>query len=406
MTERDDAQLLEAEDSLATLHISKPTTTDEPPEPNPWQDSTHNILEVSVLANNTLEGMKKSSDVSALDPSTAKGLAAELVAVPDEEGESRQEILQEFDPLANHEEKAAKTAWESSDSNPPSIAPVAHPVADAPPPPAPTTHAIDLSHPSSPSLPSFPSLAALARTFALPLTSRQRPRSLDTATAVPSPATLSSFASQQQQQPRAIQPASDSGRSTPTRIGKANDGDPLQFDFQKFLDQMKLKSAEPVAKYLRSFLSNFAKRTFTVNDQVKLINDFLVFISAKMHETDLWRSASDAEFENAMEGMEKLVMNRLYDFTFTPQVIRMIPPRPVTTDDLERDRVLSQRIALFRWIEAKHLDIPEEHGSEGFLMFAQQELLKINHYKAPRDKLICILNCCKVIFGLLSSRLS
>ncbi len=296
MTERDDAQLLEAEDSLATLHISKPTTTDEPPEPNPWQDSTQNILEVSVLANNTLEGMKKSSDVSALDPSTAKGLAAELVAVPDEEGESRQEILQEFDPLANHEEKAAKTAWESSDSNPPSIAPVAHPVADAPPPPAPTTHAIDLSHPSSPSLPSFPSLAALARTFALPLTSRQRPRSLDTATAVPSPATLSSFASQQQQQPRAIQPASDSGRSTPTRIGKANDGDPLQFDFQKFLDQMKLKSAEPVAKYLRSyvstieyvssfahnphylrsFLSNFAKRTFTVNDQVKLINDFLV----------------------------------------------------------------------------------------------------------------------------------
>jgi hypothetical protein len=27
------------------------------------------------------------------------------------------------------------------------------------------------------------------------------------------------------------------------------------------------------------------------------------------------------------------------------------------------------------------------------------ELLKVNHYKAPRDKLICVLNCCKVIFG-------
>jgi hypothetical protein len=27
------------------------------------------------------------------------------------------------------------------------------------------------------------------------------------------------------------------------------------------------------------------------------------------------------------------------------------------------------------------------------------ELLKINHYKAPRDKMICVLNCCKVIFG-------
>jgi hypothetical protein len=50
----------------------------------------------------------------------------------------------------------------------------------------------------------------------------------------------------------------------------------------------------------------------------------------------------------------------------------MIPRRPVTTDDLERDRILSQRIALFGWIEEKHLDIPEGEGSKGFLMFAQQ----------------------------------
>lgn len=32
-----------------------------------------------------------------------------------------------------------------------------------------------------------------------------------------------------------------------------------------------------------------------------------------MREADIWRNAPDTEFENAMEGMEKLVMNRLYD---------------------------------------------------------------------------------------------
>ena len=32
-----------------------------------------------------------------------------------------------------------------------------------------------------------------------------------------------------------------------------------------------------------------------------------------MRECDVWRNAPDAEFENAMEGMEKLVMNKLYD---------------------------------------------------------------------------------------------
>lgn len=63
--------------------------------------------------------------------------------------------------------------------------------------------------------------------------------------------------------------------------------------------------------------------------------------------------------------------------TFTPQVFRAVPPRPITADDLERDRVLSQRIALFGWVEEKHLDIPEGEGSKGFLMFAQQGMWTI-----------------------------
>ena len=32
-----------------------------------------------------------------------------------------------------------------------------------------------------------------------------------------------------------------------------------------------------------------------------------------MRECEVWKNASDAEFDNAMEGMEKLVMNRLYE---------------------------------------------------------------------------------------------
>lgn len=36
-----------------------------------------------------------------------------------------------------------------------------------------------------------------------------------------------------------------------------------------------------------------------------------------------------------------------------------------------------------------------------FVQLAQKELQKINMYKAPRDKLACILNCCKVINNLL-----
>ncbi|KAF7356476.1 Vacuolar protein sorting-associated protein 9a [Mycena venus] len=348
------------------------------------------------------------------------------------------EVLLEFDPLANQEEAAAREAWESAEGHPPpprtpSPTPPVPPLKDDP---ASSQHQLDAPQPLTPSSSVFPSFSALARTFALPIRSksRSRPGSMDVARGVPSPSTLSAFV-EQQNQPQQNQPPQNqdqstqsaasasetttSGRSTPgTTSSEASKGDP-PFDFQKVSGSDEVEERRDcceISQIVRghaicvgpainlitaSFLSNFAKRTFTVSDQVKIINDFLNFIVKPMRESDIWKNASDAEFENALEGMEKLVMNQLYQFTFTPAVAQAVPRRHITADDLERDRVLTQRIALFGWIRESHLDIPVGEGSNGFLMFAQQELLKVNHYKAPRDKLICILNCCKVIFGLI-----
>ncbi|KAF9240615.1 hypothetical protein BU15DRAFT_45672 [Melanogaster broomeanus] len=362
------------------------------------------------------------------------------------------DVLKEFDPLAVPDELNSRRAWADAEAHPPpprpqsSISTRAHARSgsqDLPPgtpgsrPSTPAPQSSAHSPSASVSSPSaFPSLAAIARSFSIPsvVKPRSRPLSMDTAKPIPSPSppTVASVAAQQQppshidvpsplSRPLLLQPdgnaesqSAPSTRSVTPSGGNYNavvvsesprkDKDP-QFDFQNFLNQMKSKGAEPVAKYLRSFLSNFTKRMFTVDGQVKVINEFLNFIAAKMKECDVWRNASDAEFEHAMEGMEKLVMNKLYDFTFTPSLPFLSPPRPVTADDLERDRVLAQRINLFRWVRPSHLDIAElekeDAGIRGFLEFAQQELCRVNHYKAPRDKLICILNCCKVIFGLL-----
>ncbi|KAI8378469.1 hypothetical protein BD560DRAFT_389441 [Blakeslea trispora] len=165
----------------------------------------------------------------------------------------------------------------------------------------------------------------------------------------------------------------------------------VPFDFNWFLEQMRYKSSMPVMRYYKSFIQSFERRPWTVNEQIKIIQDFLDFIYVKMRECDTWREASEQEFSNAQEGMEKLVMNRLFSATFCP----------TTADDKERDEILYQKISIFRWIHEKHLDIRETEHNESFLSFAQSEILKINNYKAPRDKLICVLNCCKVIFGLI-----
>jgi len=198
----------------------------------------------------------------------------------------------------------------------------------------------------------------------------------------------------------------------------------LPFDFHRFLEQLRHRTADPVARFLRSFLLEFGKKQWMVHEQVKIISDFLEFISKKMAQCEVWRTVSDAEFDNAREGMEKLVMNRLYSQTFSPA----IPPPEVagsrnkrnrtpaaTTpvgpgrrgqhqEDVERDDVIAQKIRIYGWIREEHLDLaPMSEKGRKFLLLAQQELLKINSYRAPRDKVICILNCCKVIFGFLKN---
>ncbi|EWC48970.1 hypothetical protein DRE_00275 [Drechslerella stenobrocha 248] len=192
---------------------------------------------------------------------------------------------------------------------------------------------------------------------------------------------------------------------------------PQPFDFHRFLEQLRHRTADPVARFLRSFLGEFGKRQWQVHEQVKIISDFLEFIHGKMAMCEVWREVSDAEFDNAKEGMEKLVMNRLYKETFSPE----IPPqqsqdkrnkrrpnpnapgrRGQHQEDVERDEILSQKVKIYGWVREEHLDI-EAVGESGrkFLSLACQEILKINNYRAPRDKVICVLNCCKVIFGLL-----
>ncbi len=165
----------------------------------------------------------------------------------------------------------------------------------------------------------------------------------------------------------------------------------LPFDFHRFLEQLRHRTADPVAKFLRSFLSEFGKKQWMVHEQVKIIGDFLAFITNKMAQCEVWRGVSDAEFDNAREGMEKLVMNRLYAQTFSP-AIQPLAPSPTKKgkrkdidkpagpgrrgqhqEDIERDEILAQKVRIYGWVREEHLDIaPVGESGRRFLVLAQQ----------------------------------
>jgi len=165
----------------------------------------------------------------------------------------------------------------------------------------------------------------------------------------------------------------------------------LPFDFHRFLEQLRHRTADPVAKFLRSFLIEFGKKQWMVHEQVKIISDFLAFITGKMAQCEVWREVSDAEFDNAKEGMEKLVMNRLYSQTFSPAIPPPVPIPPAKgkrktvekslgpgrrgqhQEDIERDEVLAQKVRIYGWVREEHLDItPIGDSGRRFLTLAQQ----------------------------------
>ena len=162
----------------------------------------------------------------------------------------------------------------------------------------------------------------------------------------------------------------------------------LPFDFHRFLEQLRHKSADPVARFLRSFLVEFGKKQWMVHEQVKIISDFLVFIANKMAQSEVWRHVSDAEFDNAREGMEKLVMNRLYSQTFSPEIPVTDPSknrknraaqsanagrRGQHQEDVERDDILSQKVRIYSWVKEDHLDMKPFRGKDRkFQTLAQQ----------------------------------
>ena len=231
----------------------KPPSIDSSPVANPWRDSA----EMPPLAPQPLH----TPSPDALENVVSEGIKAEDGHTL-ESTSARADTLNTFDPLAHHEEQSAREAWANAKGHPLPVPPKQDPV--------PHESGNPTSSPST-----FTSFSSFARSFALPSLpnmsmslvagTRTRPQSLDTAMVVQTPIHPVSFAAQQDAEMSTRGSPKTDAATLPTQVvhgvlrrndlsqerpgGK--DKDP-PFDFQKFLDQMKSKSAEPVARYLRS----------------------------------------------------------------------------------------------------------------------------------------------------------
>ena len=174
--------------------------------------------------------------------------------------------------------------------------------------------------------------------------------------------------------------------------GEPSSATPLTF--QNFLEKMRHPSASELVKSVKSFISSFGSEGVADADAASVrIQQFLTNTESAFRGHPAWRGASDDELDASGEGLEKYLMTKLHPNLFA-----------ATVDDKRCDQHLFRRIkALRTFIKPEHLDIPPHFRIDVNWRVAEEELKKVNHFKAPRDKLVCVLNTCRIVNNLLNT---
>ncbi|KVI09732.1 vacuolar protein sorting-associated protein 9A-like [Cynara cardunculus var. scolymus] len=158
-----------------------------------------------------------------------------------------------------------------------------------------------------------------------------------------------------------------------------------------FLERMRHPSASEFVKAIKSFIVSFSNNPPDPEKDSASVQEFLANMEAAFRAHPLWAGRSEEELDSAGEGLEKYIMTKLFTRVFATH-----------PDDVKVDDQLYEKLALVQqFIRPENLDIQPTYQNETSWLLAQKELQKINIYKAPRDKLVCILSCCKVINNLL-----
>ncbi|XP_004295727.1 PREDICTED: vacuolar protein sorting-associated protein 9A-like [Fragaria vesca subsp. vesca] len=155
---------------------------------------------------------------------------------------------------------------------------------------------------------------------------------------------------------------------------------------------MRNPASVELIKSIKNFIESFSLNTSNPQEDAKTVQEFYKNAENSIRSHKLW---ADQDVDSAMEGLEKYVMTKLFSQTFS------------SPEDAKIDREISQKMRLLlTFLKPEHLDISEVLWNEASLYHAIKELQRIKAFKAPRSKLLCVMNSCKVIYNLLLSSAS
>lgn len=175
--------------------------------------------------------------------------------------------------------------------------------------------------------------------------------------------------------------------------------DKLEQEYQDALKALKIDdAAKRGLKYFIEMLDQEIRKKHSdcsieeVSDIVQ--NSYTKFQEYMNLENAPFINVSQETKEQALDFFEKCIMTMNHSRLFSPP----------TTNDEEKDSLIQKRIRQLSWINAKHLvcSIDEVNSEVRDLVYtAITELVSMDSFHSPQEKLECIIRCCRNIFSLL-----
>ncbi|CAD2101678.1 vacuolar protein sorting-associated protein 9, putative [Plasmodium vinckei] len=158
--------------------------------------------------------------------------------------------------------------------------------------------------------------------------------------------------------------------------------------YNNFLESLKHPSCKIVVDKVKKFILNFPQN-LSREEAANKIHIFINETQPILLKSSIYKNLNTDQINIIIQGYEKFIIQKLYFYLY-----RMDP------EDKDQDEQIYTKINCLQWVELKHLEISENIDLDR-LKLAQGELLKIQKMKAPYDKIIMILNCCRIVTSIL-----
>ena len=155
--------------------------------------------------------------------------------------------------------------------------------------------------------------------------------------------------------------------------------------------QNRKKFESSLGKFIRTFRKEFETKAY--NEMVSIFHTKVEDTKSALLQTPFFSHPppSKMEIQDLHSEIRLFLMQSLYDLLFTQN------------ENKDEDYRFYTRVKQLNWITHEHLDIKIDLYSLPDFIEASQKLIVMNNSICPHDKLRNMLECCKVLYNLLTN---